>query len=63
VSIDCVYKLRSQDLTTCNTKLVVDFGEARVNYASANPANRSPILRLVIWSGHIGILANLTISH
>ncbi len=37
--------------------------EARVNYAPAHPANRSPTLRLVMWSGHIGISANLTISH
>jgi len=38
-------------------------GKARVNYASAIPANRSPTLRLVMWSEHIGISANLTISH
>ena len=40
-----------------------DLGEARVNYAPANSTNRNPTLRLDMWSEHIDILANLTISH
>jgi len=59
--VDCARGLRP----CCETwqRARSGLGETRVNYASADPANCSSTLRLVMWSGHIGISANLTISH